>query len=290
MYSYLTVLFTGMGCYLAASLQGIIAGRLDQQLDPAAPRDAIHQALDITLVQVCQAVRTPGTGPVDPTPVMDRLNDCLRDSEQPLYDVSVGWEAAEWLQHLLSHLALLPNTIIHHRQQGVCQICNVPVHQPYQYGWNVVPLVIPRQGQPVSLPVLLADTVANPPMADPLLCQTPGVCGGQPVQATLVPQPGQLLILYAPRMQVGGGGQKILTPIEEPQGSEPGWPPGLRATVVLAHSNRGAGHWFTFVRRGNQWWRLDSARHAPTLENPWVRQQGVVTARGEYTINIVFFE
>ena len=80
-----------------------------------------------------------------------------------------------------------------------------------------------------------------------------------------------------------------MTPVEMPALLGPEFR-GCTCTAVLAHvgSLRTAGHWLAFVKSPvTGWWRVDSERDNPGLEDPWQGQAGV-GQRG-YTLNMFWF-
>ena len=150
-------------------------------------------------------------------------------------------------------------------------------------------LAVPNQPQAVDIGQLLGDTRAQPPVPT-LTCQGQGVCAGNQVPSILVGTPGQVMMLHLVRNQVdqGGAGNKVLTPVTQPQANHQEWP-GLRPSVVLAH-RANPNHWIAFVCVRGVWWRADSARTAIVQEDPFQSQIGPNSGRRGFTIDLVFFK
>ena len=69
-----------------------------------------------------------------------------------------------------------------------------------------------------------------------------------------------------------GGQAKDLTPVHQPQQIR--LFPGKRCEMVIGHQGvrGGAGHWLAFVNRNNTWWKLDTSRIGPVVEDPYEGQ------------------
>ena len=89
-----------------------------------------------------------------------------------------------------------------------------------------------------------------------------------------------------------GTGQKCLQQVDEPGDSEL-WV-GRECVIVLAHSGRSdrAGHWFTFIKANDIWWRSDTSLPGLRQENPFLSQllPSSPPSSSDYTINIIMFK
>jgi ubiquitin C-terminal hydrolase len=94
---------------------------------------------------------------------------------------------------------------------------------------------------------------------------------------TIVLCSGQVLVIRVVR-DLG-----VQTPLEEPMDNSSVWPQlGLKA--VLTHSGTAVGgHWVTYNKVADIWWKVDSQTDDIVEENPFVNQ-------GEHTCNVLIFK
>jgi hypothetical protein len=85
--------------------------------------------------------------------------------------------------------------------------------------------------------------------------------------------PGELLLVQVTNGQDLEQGQ-ISTQLREPAKEEE-WG-GRRLVSVITHSgqgsNAGGGHYVTYVREDETWWRVDSLPQKASIENPFLMQ------------------
>ena len=87
----------------------------------------------------------------------------------------------------------------------------------------------------------------------------------------------------------GENGRKILNPIALIDRCT--MLPGKACRAVVAHEghNVNSGHWLAFIKSNGQWWRVDTARARPELENPFRNQVGQGQGHESFTLDILFF-
>ena len=101
-------------------VQGVTSLHMDLHLNPVA-RDALHTNLHAAMAQLCGMRRDPTRGPLEPQPLVHRLNNCLPIPLQ--FPTNVPQCAGEFLAALVGELALAAGFLVEHREVGVCQAC-----------------------------------------------------------------------------------------------------------------------------------------------------------------------
>ena len=105
----------------------------------------------------------------------------------------------------------------------------------------------------------------------------------------LVAVPGQVLMMELVRY-AGNGPNKVTTPILEPQDNDPNWA-GKSLVMAVGHSGMGggAGHYMSFFKVNNIWWRVDTAGAGTIVrENPFTTQMGARDVMG-FSVNYLVF-
>ena len=62
----------------------------------------------------------------------------------------------------------------------------------------------------------------------------------------------------------------------------------LRAVVAHQGQNVASGHWMAFVLSDHAWYKVDSMRVNPLMEDPFLNQIGV-SRQGSYTLDMFIF-
>ena len=107
--------------------------------------------------------------------------------------------------------------------------------------------------------------------------------------AHLVARHGQVLMVELVRY-AGNGPNKVTTPILEPQDNDPNWA-GKSLVMALGHSGMGggAGHYMSFFKVNNIWWKVDTAGAGTIVrENPFITQMGARDVMG-FSVNFLVF-
>jgi hypothetical protein len=117
---------------------------VDQNLHPSAVRDAAHQQLEATLLQMAADLRNPAVLPFSPVPLVTDLNVCRPAGTQ--FVAGRNECAMDFLgppDGLLSHLQLQvqPNYLTDYTEQGICGNCGRPSQQASQT--NICLVLVP---------------------------------------------------------------------------------------------------------------------------------------------------
>ena len=167
-------------------------------------------------------------------------------------------------------------------EEADCNVCNGYYIQQTQgqdqYILHLPPP--PQQVLPLQLQALLQAKLAM--ISNGISCTSGGACHGQQLLGRTQTLPGQNMIVWVNR---NANNVKVMSPIAEPPDNDPLWG-GKMCHVVIAHvgNHPVGGHWLTFVKRNNIWWKVDTDVQQPVQDNPFMTQSAQT-----HTIDILIF-
>lgn len=274
-------------CYAAAITQILIKINLHQNLIAAGPSQGLgHQQLARTLHNTLTMRANPDNPPFPVTKLVTDLNQVLSPRDQ--FQLGIQQCAMEFLIKLVENINFSPEFFTCFHEEAHCQVCNYISRRRIPQESEALLCVNPPH-QVHHLDVLaLVHALLTDPVID-MVCSSPSFCNGRQLLGTVQDRLGQTSIVWLCR-NTGAEG-KCLTPVLEPGPCQRWNAQECRAVVAHCGRNVANGHWIAFLKVGDNWWKMDTSKPAPILENPFRRQLVVSNGTGGsgYTIDGLIF-
>ena len=269
-------------CYAVSTLQVLHSVDLQHQLLPG--QTPLQMNLTNLLSPILNiSAASPQTDLVN---LVMALNMCLPPQSQ--FHVGQQQCAGEFLGSLLDSLTLQPHFSTF-QVQAVCHVCRNTESSNLANSVTPLLLIIPILNSPVPADLSHLVTRILTQQGNFLSCQTVNCPARLAPIPTNVIFTDQTVSVYWLSRNISQGGRQIksLTQVQDP--GQTNWN-GKQCTALLAHEGRvpGGGHWVAFLKASGVWWRVDSNRAGPNLENPFISQMNPNNPYG-YTIDILFF-